>query len=631
MTTMTNTTTRTTSRRIAGVGIKTADEIARMEPEARRRYEARLKEVYALLDEQEAYEALKDYGKFAERYLKIVDKSGATVPLIHNDIQRRINERIEATHAAGRPVRLIILKARQEGVSTNEQGRMMYNCVTKENSVGLIVAHTSDATGKIFSKAKYMYDMMAKEVKPLRKKSNATELVFDVPTGHKGGGKGLNSKITIQTAGDVGIGRGDTVAYAHLSEFGFWQSPQGKSALTQLAGIMAAVPALPHTEVVIESTANGLNDFYTLWTDAQKGGGWDTMFFAWWDYADYRQATDKTTMELIKGLDNADAEEYITNAVIEYGLTAEQVAWWVWQFKVSNKSDLALMKQEYPSCAEEAFIFSGTPIFNNDKVQKRITVLRQKYAQAPPKRGYFTFDWEDAETENAIRRPTIRFREDKNGHTTIYEYPQENVPYVIGGDTKGESANSDKYAAVVINNVTGNRAAVLHGNWTHSKPYTWQVYCLGWFYQMALIAIEMNFNTAPIEELERLHYPRQYQRRRYDDMTGEYKAAHGWKTDGNTRPLIIDKEIALIENNIDLFNDITMLQECLTFVRDAKGRPDAMPGKHDDVLFADMIASEVRRHQSFEAEAVVWRERGSFDRDTEARVGATESRLNPFD
>lgn len=70
--------------------------------------------------------------------------------------------------------------------------------------------------------------------------------------------------------------------------------------------------------------------------------------------------------------------------------------------------------------------------------------------------------------------------------------------------------------------------------------------------------------------------------------------AFGWKTDGNTRPLIIDKEIDLIENNIDLFTDIPMLDECLTFVYDENGRPDAEEGKHDDILFSDMIANEIR-------------------------------------
>jgi hypothetical protein len=133
---------------------------------------------------------------------------------------------------------------------------------------------------------------------------------------------------------------------------------------------------------------------------------------------------------------------------------------------------------------------------------------------------------------------------------------------------------------------------------TNSKPYTHQVYCLGRHYNDALIGIEMNWNTGPIEELQRLRYPRQYTRKQYDVKTQKHLEKFGWKTDGNTRPLIIDKEIDLIENNIDLFNDITFLDECLTFVYDKDNRPDAESGKHDDVLFSDMIANEIRPQQT---------------------------------
>ena len=155
------------------------------------------------------------------------------------------------------------------------------------------------------------------------------------------------------------------------------------------------------------------------------------------------------------------------------------------------------------------------------------------------------------------------------------------------------------------------------------------MYCLGYYYNLALIGIEINFNTAPIQELERLHYSRIYTRRQYDSITKEYQNKRGWKTDGNTRPLIIDKEINLIEDNIDLFNDIEMLEECLTFVYNEKGRPDAMSGKHDDILFADMIANEIRSQQSFEADVEKEVARGGFDEDMEReRDDYSESPFN---
>jgi len=596
-------------------------------------------ELLQLLEAERKEEALQDEVIFAEEYIKIVNKNGELVPLKLNSIQRKIHETKKKLRALGKLVRIIVIKPRQCGVSTDAQGNMIYNTTTKENRTGLIVAHTQPATTIIFEKARYMYTNLPAHTKPLLQASNAKELVFDRPTGYKGKGKGLHSKISIQVAGDVNIGRGDTIHYFHASEFAFWPAPDGKSPKKQLAGIMAAMPKTLDTDAEIESTANGYNDFKELCDDALDGKNeWTLLFFAWHDFElNVMPCTEEERQKLLNSIDEKEVREYLLGTegqpgiIKAFNLTKEQIKWWIWTYRNDNNGDLPMMQQENPSSYNEAFIASGTPIFNNARVNARIEVLRKKYKDVKPgdcpKRGHFYFEWDNPETEDRIKEKSIRWVDDPNGYITIYEPPQSGYPYVIGGDTKGESINSDKYAGAVINNVTGNRAATLHGQWTHSKPYTWQMYCLGMYYNLALIGIEMNFNTGPIEELERLHYPRQYMRKKYDDLSGEFKNAHGWKTDGNTRRLIIDKEIHLINNNIELFNDITMLNECITFIR-KDGKPDAMNGKHDDALFADMIANEIRRHQSFQSETIREVQRGSFDNDNSSSGYESES---PFD
>jgi hypothetical protein len=586
--------------------------------------EAEEKELLALLEAERKDHALQDYAIFAPEYIKIVDKNGNIVPFTHNNIQKQINAKIKELKAAGKPVLIIILKARQHGASTNEQGRMLYNCTTKENRFGLIVAHLDDTTTEIFNKAKFMYDHLPSHIKPLQKASNAKELVFDRPTGYKGKLKGLNSKIIVQVAGKVSIGQGFTPHYVHLSEFSRWPAPEGQEPLKQLAGILQAVPLSPDTEVCIESTAWGYNDFKTLWDAAVAGENeWTPLFFAWQDNPEYAMAcTEEEYQREIRSI-KKDAFQYLFGAdkngkkrpgiVDMFKLSKEQVRWWIWYLKNKCNNDLNEMKQYNPTVPDDAFIASGRPVFDTDILKLRLDVLRKKYKTDPPKRGRFAFDWGNSENHDYIVEKSIRWVEDPEGPVTIYEFPQGGYPYVIGGDTKGEGR--DFFSGAVINNVTGNRAATVRHRWNNSKPYTWKMYCLGMYYNMALMGIEMNFNTAPIEELERLHYPRQYQRKRYDDMTGELKTAHGWKTDGNTRPLIIDKEVHVIDENVDLLNDITMLEECMTFIYDDKDRPDAMSGKHDDALFADMIANEIRRHQSFEAERDPEIIHRSFDED----------------
>jgi len=227
----------------------------------------------------------------------------------------------------------------------------------------------------------------------------------------------------------------------------------------------------------------------------------------------------------------------------------------------------------------------------------RITTLMKRYKIDPYLEGHFKFDWNDSESRDSIINESIRFKESKgNKYVRIYEKPRNNTPYVIGGDTKGEG--KDYFAATVIDNSTGHRVATMHMDVSNSKPYSWQMYCLGIYYNEAMIAIEMNFNTAPIEELQRLRYRRQYARRKYDDYTHQATKRYGWKTTGTTRPIIIDKEIEVVSEDIEVFKDIPTLQEMLTFIYDKNGRPDAMAGKHDDLLMSDMIANEVRREFS---------------------------------
>jgi len=579
--------------------------------------------------------AFEDYKLFASEYIYITDKNGDKVKFKHNYIQQRINQTVNKLKSEGKPVRIIILKARQHGASTNEQGRMLYNTTTKKNRNGLIVAHIDDASTTIFNKAKYMYDNLPENIKPLKKASNAKELVFDRPTGYKGKGKGLNSGISVQVAGKVAIGRSSTLHYVHLSEFALWPSPEGQEPRKQLAGILQAVPSNPDTEVVIETTANGYNDFKDLWDDSVAGNNmWTPLFFPWHENSEYQmECTEEEFNRLLDNISDTRVRDYLLGKQGDQGiiklfnLTKEQVKWWIWAFENNCMGDFNMMLQENPSMPDDAFLATGTPVFDTEKIKLRLEYLRQAHKKKPPKRGRFTFEWGNADSKDYIKDKTIKWVDDPHGFITIYEEPQFGYPYVIGGDTKGEGR--DFYSGTVINNVTGNRVATVRSRWNNSKPFTWQMYCLGVYYNLALIGIEVNFNTAPIEELERLHYPRQYTRRRYDDFTKEYKTSHGWKTDGNTRPLIIDKEAHLITNNIELFNDETMLEECLTFVYDKKGRPDAMSGKHDDALFSDMIANEIRQQQSYEAETITEPDRpGSFDEDTETRIDYSES---PFD
>lgn len=549
-----------------------------------------LEEKVRVAEELRKRKAIKDYHTFSKEYLWITNKQGEKVKLNQNKVQRDLEAVIQGQRAKGIPPRIIVLKSRQMGISTDTEGRMVYETAEKENRNGLVVAHRSDSTQALFAKTKYFYDNLDESVKPLQQASNATELIFNEPSHYKGNKNGINSKIKVQTAGKAGIGRSDTFHYVHLSEFAFWEGSNENSPDKQLTGILQSVPDSIDTWVIIESTANGMNDFKTEWDKAVKGeSAFIPVFLPWYEHEEYIKPVDdpRTFVDTM-----SKYEQWLLK---EIGLPLERIAWWRWKKKNSCNGDINQMKQENPTTPEEAFIFSGTPVFDNEKVVKRIEHLRKQEREI--REGYFKFEWNNAEYEDYILDSTIRFVESNTKPWfRIYEDVRPNYPYVIAGDTKGEG--KDEYTAQIMDNTNNFRVATCQMQMNNSKPFSRQIYCVGKYFNEALIGIEMNFNTGPLEELTRLKYQKQYYREKSESYYGEIvKGKIGWKTDGVTRPRMIDKEVYLVDNYLYFIQDIPTLQQMLTFVYDKNGRPDAMPGEHDDLLIADCILAEISEQQ----------------------------------
>lgn len=515
---------------------------------------------------------------FIEEYLKIRDKKAQLIDFKLNPAQMKLYDAIARQYQEGKPIRAVILKARQMGFSTLTEAVIFKDTVTQSNITSGIVAHEVQATNNLFRMSKRYYENLDPELQPELKASNAKELIFDFADGV--------SSIKCMTAGNTSIGRSDTFQNLHISEYAFWPGEKGEI----LTGLLQAVPNEPNTMVIIESTANGYDDFKDIWDAAVAGeNDFIPVFCAWWEHEEYRM--EYTGFPLT---------EYEKQLRETYHLSPEQLAWRRWCIKNNCRGNEDTFRQEYPACPEEAFLMSGRPVFDVSVVARRIAQLEKRYKETPYETGRFSFEWYNAEARDSIVDKTIQYISAKGGEVRVYSKPEKGIPYVIGADTKGEGR--DFYAATVINNITGERVAQIHMQVNESKPFTYQLYCLGRYYNDALIGVEMNFNTAPIEELERLWYPNQYVRRTYDSYSKKEQKKYGWRTDKNTRPLIIDKEVDLINNNIELFSDMDMLRECMTFVYDDNGRPDAVSGKHDDLLFSDMIANEIRTQQRFTRE-----------------------------
>ncbi len=248
---------------------------------------------------------------------------------------------------------------------------------------------------------------------------------------------------------------------------------------------------------------------------------------------------------------------------------------------------------------------TGSTIFNAKAVSERLAAL------IPPQRiGAFSYDYDGLN----ILGPA--FIDDESGCVRIFNQPKPNVPYVIGADTAGEGC--DYFAAQVIDNLTGEQAAVLRRRFDEDE-FARELYCLGCYYNNALIAVETNFSTYPVRELERLGYTHQYIRQSEDSFTHRLQKSYGFKTTAATRPVIIGNLVQMARENIRLLNDKDTLEEMLTFVRSEKGRAQAQNGAHDDLVMALAIAYHAREQQSMRMEAVPWSPKFQFESE---RAGA---------
>lgn len=227
----------------------------------------------------------------------------------------------------------------------------------------------------------------------------------------------------------------------------------------------------------------------------------------------------------------------------------------------------------------------GQSVFDAQAVSARLLTI-----PAAADRGRFEY----ADYGTGIKG--IRWVSDKTGWIRIYKQQTEHRHYVIGGDTAG--TGSDSFVGQVIDNLTGEQVAVLRHSFGEDE-YAKQMYCLGTYYNEALIGIETNYSTYPVMELERLGYARQYVRETLDNYTHRLRKSYGFETTSKTRPVIIANLITWVRENIESINDKDTLEEMLTFVRNEDYRPEAEEGAHDDCIMALAIAHYIRPQQQY--------------------------------
>ncbi len=287
--------------------------------------EARLRGLQVIHDSLEVFSA---------HCLKVKDKQGRMVPFLWNEAQHFVHKQLEEQAARMGFVRAMILKGRQQGISTLIGARFYHKTTTRRGQSAFIVAHEQKATDNLYQMVRRYHDHNPMPVSTGA--TNAKELIFDK----------LDGGYKLATAGTKDVGRSNTAQLLHGSEVAFWQNAE-----THMAGIGNTIAELPGTEVILESTANGLgNYFHRAWQDAEAGkSNFVPIFVPWYWQKEYRAPVRKD-------LELTDEDVALMKL---YGLDMEQMQWRASKIASYGDGFAWLFKQEYPCCAPEAFQ-SGT-------------------------------------------------------------------------------------------------------------------------------------------------------------------------------------------------------------------------------------------------------------------------------
>jgi len=520
---------------------------------------------------------LRSFPAYARKFLHIRTKAGELVPFRLNKIQRKLHEIWEQQASLGKPVRIIVLKARREGISTYVQGRFFHFASTKKNRHAKVVAHDAEGSDTLFEMSRIFYDRMPAhvtlsdgteaQIKPQKEYSNKKEIVY----------QDTLSKLTVTTAGKgagettarkgSGKGRSQTVHFLHLSEFAFW----GDQKNTFVA-LSQTVPNLPDTVIVIESTANGVGDeFYRMWEAAKRGeNDYIPVFLAWWEHDEYKLPL--ATGETLEPFDEEEKE-----LIKRFNLTAEQLKWRRYTLRNECAGDLDQFHQEYPADDQEAFLVSGRPFFNT----KALARIKVEDIRPPLATGNLDKDG--------------KFTEHPKGYLAIWEYPVTGHCYAIGGDVAEGLETGDYCVLEVIDRNKMEQVAEWRG---HYDPDLLGVEAvkLAKYYNHAVIGVESNNHGLTTNKaILREKYHRVYQQEVVDEINPDRTEKIGWRTDVKTRPLMLDEMEKALRDGIVTIRSETLINECFSFVRNAKGKPEAQAGCYDDTVMAMAIA--IQMHQ----------------------------------
>jgi hypothetical protein len=487
------------------------------------------------------------------RTLSIQTKEARLTKFSPNWAQVQYLEEIERQFTEGRPARVIVLKARQLGISTATEAVMFSLCFLLQRVRALVIAHEQEASEHLLSMCSTYWDTFPFKDLYSTRYQGRKHLAWNETA----------SQIKVATAGNLSAGRSTTLHALHASEVAFWAD-----ADTLMAGLRQTVPSLPGTFIALESTANGVgNWFYRMWHAAVNGENeYTPMFFPWWEHPEYAASRLHLPVEHLGEL---DAEERLLRRM---GLDDDRLMWRRWAIANLCQADEKIFHQEYPSTPEEAFVATGANVFPSEH-------LRECFAKMRGQQG------------RLIREPNgdVRFAPDISGPLTIYRFPSRDTDwgrYFVGGDPT-HTTRGDYAVAQVINRHNYEQVARWRGR-IDPQSFAEELVKLGTFYNRAMISTEITGpGYATIGAILEQGYPSVWQHRWADKTPGHLSESYGFTTTHRHKQWAIGHLLKLIVDHEVTVHDQVTFNEMLNYVTlDNGGFGPASDKMHDDTVMA---------------------------------------------
>lgn len=489
---------------------------------------------------------------------------GRLAPFVLNRHQQKMQGAIDAQRRAGKPVRLIVLKPRQTGISSCSSANLFHS-VRFSGGTGMVVSMDGDSTDHIFGiTSKFHVNLPEREAKILTTESDSSSrLTFAPPHG---------GQIIVQTAGKRHGGHSFTVRWLLLSEVPRWP----EEAEDTIVGLMNAVPDEPETMVVIEGVANGCSGwFYEQWhkTDSDYA----KVFLPWYEHEEYQKP-----LPIPREKYHAQLSVEEKQLIARYSLSLEQVEFRRWCIREKCKGDVRIFQEQYPSNPQEAFRAAGNSFFDTAALDAIETV--------EPLRGYLK------EYEDLAGKKDIRFVQSPTGDLRLWKRPQKGHSYLAGADIaeglekEGEPAGeqNDNSSSDVLDRNTAEQVAQLHGKLTPDE-FARQLAMLGKWYNHAYLAFENNGGYGGHVADTLLNDEKYPQHLVYKDRKGKW----GWCTDRtNKKTICSDLDEGVRRKELILVSAETV-KEMRSFIKKPDGRLEGGNKTKDDRVMSMSIANKM--------------------------------------